>query len=51
MYTGEPLRLGMFNRVDELVALGPERLQRALVALGLKAGGTVKDRAEVSAGV
>lgn len=43
----EPLRLGMFNSIDELQALGPHRLQHALAAIGLKAGGTVRDRAEV----
>lgn len=46
--SSEPLRLGMFNSVDELEALGPDRLQQALTAIGLKAGGTVRDRAEVS---
>jgi splicing factor 3A subunit 3 len=43
---GEPLRLGMFGSVTELEALGMERLQSALIALGLKCGGTLKDRAE-----
>lgn len=44
--SGEPLRLGMFGSVAELEALGMERLQSALIALCLKCGGTLKDRAE-----
>ncbi len=45
---GEPqaLRLGMFNAASELEALGMERLKEALEAIGLKCGGTLKDRAE-----
>jgi splicing factor 3A subunit 3 len=42
----QPLRLGMFNSVEELEALGLDRLKQALEALGLKCGGTLKDRAE-----
>eukprot|EP01034_Spumella_vulgaris_P021532 gene21531-27567_t len=41
----EPLRLGMFNTVDELVSLGANRLKDALTALNLKCGGTVEERA------
>lgn len=41
----QPLRLGMFNSAEELEALGLERLKQALEALGLKCGGTLKDRA------
>lgn len=41
----QPLRLGVFNSVEELEALGLERLKEALEALGLKCGGTLKDRA------
>jgi len=39
------LRLGMFNTVQELEALGGERLKEALEALGLKCGGTTQERA------
>lgn len=42
----QPLRLGMFNDVKELEALGLERLKEGLEALGLKCGGTVQDRAK-----
>lgn len=42
----QPLRLGMFNSVSELEALGPDRLKQGLEALNLKCGGTVKERAE-----
>jgi splicing factor 3A subunit 3 len=41
----QPLRLGMFNTVEELEALGMERLKEGLEALGLKCGGTLRDRA------
>lgn len=41
----QPLRLGMFNAAEELEALGPDRLKEALEALGLKCGGTLRDRA------
>lgn len=41
----QPLRLGMFNAVEELEALGMDRLKEALEALGLKCGGTLRDRA------
>lgn len=42
----QPLRLGMFNSSSELEALGMDRLKEALEALGLKCGGTLRDRAE-----
>ncbi len=42
----QPLRLGMFNDPNELEALGLDRLKEALEALGLKCGGTLKDRAQ-----
>lgn len=42
----QPLRLGMFNSVEELEALGLDRLKQALEAMGLKCGGTLRDRAE-----
>ena len=46
MSNPQPLRLGMFNSMTELEALGMERLSEALTAMGLKAGGTLTDRAE-----
>lgn len=42
----QPLRLGMFNDVKELEALGMDRLKEALEAMGLKCGGTLQDRAQ-----
>lgn len=42
----QPLRLGMFNAPSELEVLGMDRLKEALEALGLKCGGSLKDRAE-----
>lgn len=42
----QPLRLGVFNSPQELEVLGLERLKEGLEALGLKCGGTLKDRAE-----
>jgi len=44
--TAQPLRLGMFNTVEELEALGLERLKEGLEALGLKCGGSLSDRAK-----
>uniref|UniRef100_A0ACD5VTM5 Uncharacterized protein n=1 Tax=Avena sativa TaxID=4498 RepID=A0ACD5VTM5_AVESA len=38
--------LNFYNSVEELVVLGPEKLKEALAARGLKAGGTVQQRAE-----
>ncbi|KAI7743339.1 hypothetical protein M8C21_032524 [Ambrosia artemisiifolia] len=42
----EKIDLEYFSTVDELVAIGPEKLKEALGALGLKTGGTVQQRAE-----
>ena len=42
----QPLRLGLFNDATELEALGGDRLKEALEAMGLKCGGSLKDRAE-----
>jgi splicing factor 3A subunit 3 len=42
----QPLRLGLFNHPSELEALGMDRLKEALESMGLKCGGTLKDRAE-----
>ena len=41
----QPLRLGMFNSVEELEALGLERLKQGLEAMNLKCGGTLRERA------
>lgn len=41
-----PLRLGLFNDSSELEALGGDRLKEVLESMGLKCGGSVKDRAE-----
>ncbi|XP_043716572.1 splicing factor SF3a60 homolog [Telopea speciosissima] len=38
--------LDYYSSVEELIEVGPERLKEALAALGLKAGGTVQQRAE-----
>lgn len=42
----QPLRLGIFNSAEELEALGLDRLKEALEAMGLKCGGSLKERAE-----
>ena len=42
----QPLRLGLFNDATELEALGGDRLKEALEAMGLKCGGSLKDRAD-----
>ncbi len=42
----QPVRLGMFNSIEELEALGLDRLKEGLEALELKCGGTLRDRAE-----
>jgi splicing factor 3A subunit 3 len=44
--TPQALRLGMFNSPEELEALGLERLKEGLMSLGLKCGGTLRQRAE-----
>ncbi|XP_072968725.1 splicing factor SF3a60 homolog [Typha angustifolia] len=38
--------LDYYNTVEELMEVGPEKLKEALVALGLKVGGTIQQRAE-----
>ncbi|KMZ59769.1 Splicing factor 3A subunit 3, putative, expressed [Zostera marina] len=38
--------LDYYNTVEELMEVGPEKLKEALAALGLKVGGTVKQRAD-----
>ncbi|KAJ4840073.1 hypothetical protein Tsubulata_011458 [Turnera subulata] len=38
--------LDYYSTVEELMEVGPEKLKEALAALGLKSGGTVKERAE-----
>ncbi|KAK4384858.1 Splicing factor SF3a60 [Sesamum angolense] len=38
--------LDYYSTVEELMELGPEKLKEALASLGLKTGGTVKQRAE-----
>lgn len=42
----QPLRLGMFNSPEELEVLGIDRLKEALEAIGLKCGGSLKERAQ-----
>uniref|UniRef100_A0A7E4V540 Matrin-type domain-containing protein n=1 Tax=Panagrellus redivivus TaxID=6233 RepID=A0A7E4V540_PANRE len=42
----EALDLSMYNSVEDLEALGLDRLKKALLALNLKCGGTLKQRAE-----
>lgn len=41
----EPIDLLAFNSAAELEALGLEKLKMGLMALGLKCGGTLKERA------
>lgn len=45
VHESQPLRLGMFNSVEELEALGANRLKEALYAMNLKCGGTVSEKA------
>ena len=42
----EPLDLGPYNSAEELEAVGLDRLKSALMALGLKCGGTLQQRAQ-----
>lgn len=42
----QALRMGLFNDPTELEALGMDRLKEALEAVGLKCGGSLKERAE-----
>nr|CAG4647766.1 EOG090X03G1 [Moina brachiata] len=44
--SGAPLDLSAFNSWEELASLGLDRLKSALMALGLKCGGTLEDRAK-----
>ncbi|KAK0413708.1 hypothetical protein QR680_006955 [Steinernema hermaphroditum] len=43
---GAPLDLNDFNSVEELEKVGLDRLKNALMALGMKCGGTLKERSE-----
>lgn len=45
-HTGAVLDLSAFNSVTELGALGLDRLKSALMAINLKCGGTLQERAE-----
>lgn len=45
-HTGAYLDLSPFNFAEELKGLGLDRLKSALLALGLKCGGTIDERAE-----
>ena len=44
--TGAALDLSAFSTWEELATLGLDRLKSALMALGLKCGGTLEDRAK-----
>lgn len=44
--TGAPLDLQAFNSWEELASLGLDRLKSALIALDLKCGGTLEERAK-----
>lgn len=44
--TGAALDLSAFSSHEELASLGLDRLKSALMALGLKCGGTLEDRAK-----
>jgi len=45
-HTGAHLDLSAFSSAEELASLGLDRLKSGLIALGLKCGGTVQERAE-----
>ena len=45
-HTGAHLDLSAFSSHEELASLGLDRLKSGLIALGLKCGGTVQERAE-----
>jgi len=45
-HTGAHLDLSAFTSWEELASLGLDRLKSALMALGLKCGGTLKERAQ-----
>ena len=44
--TGAALDISAFSSWEELASLGLDRLKSALIALGLKCGGTLEDRAK-----
>nr|CAG4646131.1 EOG090X03G1 [Macrothrix elegans] len=44
--TGAPLDLSEFESWDHLAVVGLDRLKQALIALGLKCGGTLEERAK-----
>lgn len=44
--TGAALDISAFSTWEELASLGLDRLKSALIALGLKCGGTLEDRAK-----
>lgn len=44
--TGAPLDLSAFTSWEELASLGLDRLKSALMAMGLKCGGTLEERAQ-----
>jgi splicing factor 3A subunit 3 len=43
---GAALDISAFSSCEELASLGLDRLKSALIALGLKCGGTLEDRAK-----
>ena len=45
-HTGAHLDLSAFSAAEELSSLGLDRLKSALMALGLKCGGTLEERAQ-----
>ncbi len=45
-HTGAHLDLSAFSNWEELASLGLDRLKSALMALGLKCGGTLDERAK-----
>lgn len=45
-HTGAHLDLSAFSSAEELASLGLDRLKSALMALGLKCGGTLEERAQ-----
>ncbi|KAL9266826.1 Splicing factor SF3a60-like protein, partial [Drosera capensis] len=46
LFQGSIIDLDYYSTVEELMELGAEKLKEALAALGLKVGGTLKQRAE-----
>lgn len=45
-FTVQPIDLEGYSSAEELMSVGLERLKLALQSLGLKCGGTLKERAE-----